>query len=54
MTVIDLPRTQSESTPQSQDLESLQAMLDDPMLVGFHDQIRESIRKLTATTVLAA
>lgn len=53
MTILDLPRT-AETTPESQDVEALRAMLDDKSLAGFHEEIRESIRRLTATSVLGA
>jgi hypothetical protein len=45
---------QPERTPESQRAENLLAMLDDPTLAGYHDQIRASLAALTATTVLAA
>lgn len=61
MTVTDLPtlirrriRTEPTATPESHDVTLLREMLDNPDLAGYHDQIRESLVKLTATTVLAA
>lgn len=56
MTAPTLPRptVEESSTPESQNLDSLLAMLADPTLAGFHDDIRESIRRLTATSVLGA
>lgn len=50
-------RPQPESTPESQRAESLQAVLDDPTLSGYHDQARKALAELvelTATSVLAA
>lgn len=62
MTVTDLSptlirrrvRTELSATPESQDLDRLQAMLDDVSLTGYHDEIREAIVRLTATSALAA
>lgn len=41
-------------TSESQDLSQLRAMLDDPDYAGFRTEIREAIRRLTATSVLGA
>lgn len=62
MTVTDLTvvrarhrvRLESTATPESQDAANLQAMLDDPDLAGYHDDIRAALTKLTATSALAA
>ncbi len=54
MTATTLPRTEAEQTPESQDLARLEAMLNDPDLAGFHDDIRKSITELRAKSVLGA
>ena len=56
MTITDLPRPAVDQTPtpESQDLDRLRAMLDDPELAGYRDDILAAIVKLTATTVLGA
>jgi hypothetical protein len=54
MTVIDLPRTQSEPTPESVGLAQLREMLIDPDWADCIDDIRKAIDYLTATTVLGA
>lgn len=48
------PPTGLEATPESHRVEKLQAMLDDPACAGWHDQIREQIAELTATTILGS
>ena len=60
MTVTDVripgqrqPGHDSLATPESQSLANLRAMLDDPALAGYHEQIRDSIARLQATVVEA-
>jgi hypothetical protein len=56
MTVVDVPRSPATAvvTPESQNLDNLRAMLDDPDLAGFREEIQAAIVKLTATSVLGA
>lgn len=53
MTILDLPRPTAEKTPESQRLDLLHKYLDDPACAGWRDQIREEIRRLTATVLEA-
>ncbi len=53
MTVTDLRPTEDTTTPESQSLANLRAMLEDQSLAGYHDQIRDSIARLQATVVEA-
>jgi hypothetical protein len=56
VTVTDLPPPAAvpAATPASQNRERLRAMLDDPDLAGFHDDIRAAIVRLAAVSVLGA
>lgn len=59
MTVTDVRIPQQRTadhdtiTPESQSLSNLRAMLNDPALAGYHEQIRDSIARLQATVVEA-
>ncbi len=44
------PGHDQTATPESRDLVKLQAMLRDPELAGFHDEIKASIADLRAST----
>lgn len=41
-------------TPVAEQVAQLQAVLDDPALVGWHDDARREMAKLTAVNTLAA
>ena len=45
---------QVQSTPESQRAESLQAVLDDATLSGYHEQARNALAELVELTALAA
>ncbi|BAL87217.1 hypothetical protein AMIS_19970 [Actinoplanes missouriensis 431] len=44
---------EATATPESLSLTNLRALLDDPALAGYHDDIRDSIARLQATTIEA-
>ena len=61
MTITDLrlpaqqrPVHDDTVTPESQNLALLEQRLQDPALAGYHDEIREAIHRLTATSMLGA
>lgn len=54
MTTTAIRSTESTATPQSQDLTNLLAMLDDPDLAGFREDIQRAIVELRAKSALGA
>ncbi|MEU4558434.1 hypothetical protein AB0F72_08590 [Actinoplanes sp. NPDC023936] len=54
---IPLQRTathdEATATPESLSLDNLRALLDDPALAGYHDDIRDSIARLQAVALEA-
>lgn len=61
MTVTDLTthvrRRERTTTPESQRVAELEAMLTDPLYAGYHTELqaaRDELLQLTATSVLAA
>lgn len=52
MTAPVLPRT-CEPTPESQDLAKLRAMLEEPALIGFREEILAAIERLTGESAEA-
>lgn len=47
MTTTATHRPETTSTPESQDLAKLEAMLDEPALIGFRAEILAAIEQLT-------
>ena len=54
MTATAVPFTEPAPTPVSQRVESLQAVLADPALAGWHEEARAELQRLTDAHTLAA
>lgn len=54
MTTTAIRPAESTVTPESQDLNLLEAMLEDPDLAGFHEEIQRAIVELRAKSALGA
>lgn len=54
MTTTAIRPAESTATPQSQDLTNLLAMLDDPDLAGFREDIQRAIVELRAKSASGA